>query len=171
MLNKYFWNIITINQEENIAVCQRADTFVLQTDVSTSQILTLSQQEVGHQRPLQRRLPELKSVRNLSQQQLHHDQQLVHLRTDAGLMSVISQRKSASLLLETPRNRFNVCDRRQTAAGTGLNLTNVLSVCLSLTLDVSLSVCEQRRCTSPFMSSMCRQQETTPVKVNALECV
>lgn len=53
MLNKYFWNIITINQEENIVVCQRADTFVLQTDVSTSQILTLSQQEVGHQRPLQ----------------------------------------------------------------------------------------------------------------------
>lgn len=87
--------------------------FVLQTDMSTSQILTLSQQEVGHQRPLQWRLPELKSVRNFSQQQLHHDQQLVDLKTDAELMSVISQRKSPSLLLETPHTLFNVCDRRQ----------------------------------------------------------
>lgn len=33
----------------------------------TLDILTLSQQEVGHQRPLEGRLSELESVRNLSQ--------------------------------------------------------------------------------------------------------
>lgn len=40
---------------------------------------TLGQQEVGHERALERGLPELEPVRDLPEEQLHHDEQLVHL--------------------------------------------------------------------------------------------
>lgn len=40
---------------------------------------TLSQEEVGHERPLEGGLSELKPVRDLPKQQFHHDEQLVHL--------------------------------------------------------------------------------------------
>lgn len=40
---------------------------------------TLSQEEVGHERPLEGGLSELEPVRDLPEQQFHHDEQLVHL--------------------------------------------------------------------------------------------
>lgn len=40
---------------------------------------TLGQQEVGHERALERGLPELEPVRDLPEEQLHHDEQLMHL--------------------------------------------------------------------------------------------
>lgn len=40
---------------------------------------TLSQEEVGHERPLQGGLSELKPVWDLPEQQFHHNEQLVHL--------------------------------------------------------------------------------------------
>lgn len=40
---------------------------------------TLGQQEVGHERALERGLPELEPVWDLPEEQLHHDEQLVHL--------------------------------------------------------------------------------------------
>lgn len=44
--------------------------------------LTLCEQEVGHQWPLEWWLSELEPVWNLSQQQLHHNQQFMDLKTE-----------------------------------------------------------------------------------------
>lgn len=43
--------------------------------------VTLCEQKVGHERSLERRLTKLQTVWNLTQQQLHHDQQLMNLHT------------------------------------------------------------------------------------------
>lgn len=42
--------------------------------------LTLGEEEVGHERAFEGGLPELQAVWDLAQQELHHNQKLVHLR-------------------------------------------------------------------------------------------
>lgn len=46
--------------------------------------LTLGEEEVGHERAFEGGLPELQAVWDLAQQELHHNQKLVHLRRGAG---------------------------------------------------------------------------------------
>lgn len=72
LINRWwFWFGFRSRLEPGLGVRQRKEE------------LTLCQQEIRHQGSFQRRLSELKSVRNLSQQQLHHDQQLMDLKTDS----------------------------------------------------------------------------------------